>query len=113
MARAPTTADVFNAIGDSSRHRILDRLGRGEATVTELTATLGVGQQYVSKHLAVLRSVDVVRCRRVGRTRRYRVHPPGLVPLRAWLDDLVLEVNANYDRLDDYLAQLQEPGGAG
>jgi DNA-binding transcriptional ArsR family regulator len=108
MARAATTTDVFNAVGDRSRRMILDRLGGGEATVGELTAALGFDQPLVSKHLAVLRTVGLVRCRRVGRTRRYRMNATGLDPLREWLDRLTLEVNAHYDRLDDYLAELQD-----
>lgn len=110
MARAATTADVFNAVGDSSRRRILDRLARGPATVGELVEALALPQPVVSKHLRVLRDVDVVRTRTAGRHHVYRVHPAGLIPLQHWLTRLTREVNEHYDRLDGYLAELQDPG---
>ncbi len=107
MARAATASDVFNALGDARRRDILDALGSGEATVGDLVDRLGCSQPQVSKHLGVLRAVDVVRCRADGRRRLYRVHPPGLAPLTTWLARLTADVNAHYDRLDDYIAELE------
>ncbi len=107
MARMPTTADVFNAVGDPCRRRILASLARRECTVGEIVEHLGLPQPQVSKHLRVLRDVDLVRCRSIGRRRVYRVHPPSLAPLRSWVDELTDAINAQYDRLDDYLAELQ------
>jgi len=112
VARTSTTADVFNALGDGSRRELLDLLGRGEATVGELVDGLGWDQPRVSKHLAVLRHVDVVRCRRDGRTQRYRIHREGLQPLQIWLDRLTSTINEHYDRLDDYLAEMQATDAA-
>jgi DNA-binding transcriptional ArsR family regulator len=107
MARAATTADVFNAVGDTSRRQILDSLSRGEATVGQIVTRLDLPQPKVSKHLKVLREVDLVRCRHDGRRRLYRVHGPALAPMHDWLTRLTAAVNAHYDRLDDYLADLQ------
>lgn len=111
MPRAATTADVFNAVGDGSRRRILDALAHGEATVGELVEALALPQPQVSKHLRVLRDVDVVRSRKAGRHHVYRVHPDGLAPLQHWLARLTRDVNDHYDRLDDYLAELQRGDG--
>src|SRR5688572_3508183 len=107
VARMRTNADVFNAVGDPCRRRILGLLATREATVGEVVEGLGLAQPQVSKHLGVLRDVGLVRCRAVGRRRLYRVHAPALTPLRSWLDDLTEAINARYDRLDDYLAELQ------
>lgn len=107
MARVRTTADVFNAVGDPCRRRILGLLAQREATVGELVGGLGLGQPQVSKHLRVLREVGLVRFRADGARRLYRVHPPAFAPLRGWLDELTDTINANYDRLDDYLVELQ------
>jgi DNA-binding transcriptional ArsR family regulator len=107
MARAATTTDVFNALGDTSRRDILDVIGGREVTVTDIVEGLGLGQPQVSKHLKVLRDVGVVRCRTAGRNRLYRVHPPALDPLQTWLTRLTVAVNEHYDRLDDYLTELQ------
>ena len=66
MARAPATTDAFNAVGDPTRRRILGLLAGGEATVGELVERLALPQPQVSKHLRVLREVDLVRCRAEG-----------------------------------------------
>jgi DNA-binding transcriptional ArsR family regulator len=107
MARAATTTDAFNALGDVCRRQILETLSLGEADVGEITARLDLGQPQVSKHLRVLRDVGLVRCRSDGRRRMYRVHPPALQPLQTWLARLTADINAHYDRLDDYLAEMQ------
>lgn len=107
MARAATTSDVFNALGDVSRRQILESLAVGEAGVGEIVDRLDLGQPQVSKHLRVLRDVGLVRCRSEGRRRVYGVHAPGLQPLQTWLARLTADVNAHYDRLDDYLVELQ------
>jgi DNA-binding transcriptional ArsR family regulator len=107
MARASTTADIFNALGDESRRTILEVLAAGDATVTELVDGLHLPQPQLSKHLKVLREVDVVRCRHAGRRRIYRLHEPALRPLQTWLSQLTASVNEHYDRLDDYLHELQ------
>lgn len=106
VPRASTTTDPFNAVGDATRRAVLDELAAGEATVAELVDRLGCPQPVLSKHLRVLREVDLVRYRTDGRHHRYRVHRPGLAPLQAWLAGLTATINAHYDRLDDHLAAL-------
>jgi DNA-binding transcriptional ArsR family regulator len=107
MARAATTTDIFNALGETSRREILDVLATGEATVGAIVAELALSQPQVSKHLKVLRDVDLVRARHDGRHRVYRVHGPALRPLETWLARLTDAVNQHYDRLDEYLADAQ------
>jgi DNA-binding transcriptional ArsR family regulator len=107
MARMPASADAFNAMGDPCRRRILGLLAGREATVGEVVTDLEVSQPQVSKHLRVLRDAGLVRCRAEGRHRLYRVHPPALVPLRSWLDELAGTINAQFDRLDDHLHDMQ------
>jgi len=100
---------VFNAVGDGCRREILDVLADNESTVGELVNRLGLSQPQASKHLRVLRDVDLVRCRTLGRSRVYRIHGPGFAPLQTWLTRLTDSINENYDRLDDYLDRLQSP----
>jgi DNA-binding transcriptional ArsR family regulator len=57
MARAATTTDAFNAVAEPRRRQILDVLAGGERSVSEVVATLDLGQPQVSKHLRVLREV--------------------------------------------------------
>jgi DNA-binding transcriptional ArsR family regulator len=107
MARAATTTDVFNAIAEAHRRDILDALVDGEVSVGELVERLELAQPQVSKHLKVLAEVGLVRVRAAGRNRLYRLEARTLAPLQRWLATYEQLINARYDRLDDYLAELQ------
>jgi DNA-binding transcriptional ArsR family regulator len=108
MARTATTTDAFNAVAESSRRELLDAIGDGEATVGELVDRLGLSQPQVSKHLAVLRAVDLVSVRADGRRRWYRVNGSALKPVHDWVRTFERTWNARLDRLDDLLAELQQ-----
>lgn len=108
MARSATTADVFNAVAESRRRRLLDVLHRGELPVGALADALDLAQPQASKHLRVLREVDLVRCRTVGRQRLYRVNGPALRPVHDWVAPFERLWNERYDRLDAYLADLRQ-----
>lgn len=99
--------DAFNAIAEPSRRRLLDALGAGEATVGELVDRLGLTQPQVSKHLGVLRAVDVVSVRVDGRRRWYRVNGPALKPIHDWVGRFERTWNVSLDRLDDLLTEMQ------
>ncbi len=107
MARTPTTADVFNAVGDAHRRHILEAIGGRELAVGDLVDALGLPQPQVSKHLKVLRDVGLVHCDRVGRRRVYRVHGEALRPIHEWITGFEQLWNDRYDRLDDLLVELQ------
>ena len=107
MARSATTTDVFNAIGDGCRRRILSTLGGGEASVGELIDRLRLPQPQVSKHLKVLRDVGLVRCRTSGRHRLYSVNGAALRPIHDWTSQFEQLWNERFDRLDDLLVDLQ------
>jgi DNA-binding transcriptional ArsR family regulator len=88
MARAATTSDVFNAIAEPRRRRIIDLLAdatEGERSVGELVRTLRLPQPAVSKHLGVLRRVRVVSVHRRGRQRMYRLNAAELRPVHDWV----------------------------
>ena len=108
MSRAATTSDAFNAIAESSRRDILDALAGGEVSVGDLVDRLHLTQPQVSKHLGVLRTVDLVRSRTVGRQRLYRVNGPALKPVYEWLRPFEDLWNERLDRLDDYLVELHQ-----
>src|SRR5688500_2496128 len=78
-------ADVFEALADPTRRRILDVLLEGEQPVGELVTRLGVAQPNVSKHLRTLDAAALVRVRVDGPRRHYALHPAGLRSLDAWL----------------------------
>jgi DNA-binding transcriptional ArsR family regulator len=107
MARTATTADPFNAIGAPARRALLDELTEGEATVGQLVSRLGLTQPQVSKHLGVLRAVELVSVTSDGKNRRYRVNGARLKPVHDWVARFEGAWNARLDRMDDLLADLQ------
>jgi DNA-binding transcriptional ArsR family regulator len=84
MARAATTSDAFNAVAESRRRDILNFLALQERPVGEIVAALRLEQPSVSKHLAVLKGVGLVRVRREGRNMLYRVNAEAIRPLHEW-----------------------------
>ncbi|MFA4082731.1 ArsR/SmtB family transcription factor [Mycobacteroides salmoniphilum] len=108
MARTPTTADAFNAIAEAGRRDLLSAIGAGEVTVNELVTRTRMGQPQVSKHLGVLRAVDLVRVRSHGRQRFYRVNGAALRPIHDWVAAFERTWNQRLDRLDDLLTELKK-----
>ena len=86
MARAATTSDAFNAVAEPRRRQILNYLARDERQVGEIVSALGLDQPSVSKHLGVLRRVNLVRVRRNGRHRLYRTNAAAIQPLHQWTE---------------------------
>ena len=108
MARAATTADAFNAVAEPRRREILDLLAEGEAAVNDLVERLGLAQPQVSKHLRVLREVDLVSVREVGRHRLYRLNGSPLKPIHEWVKNYERTWNERFDALDEVLEELKE-----
>jgi DNA-binding transcriptional ArsR family regulator len=84
MARAATTSDAFNAVAEPRRREILSYLAAQERSVGEIVATLGIEQPSVSKHLRVLREVNLVEMRSDGRQKLYRTNAERIRPLHDW-----------------------------
>ncbi|WP_412752939.1 ArsR/SmtB family transcription factor [Krasilnikovia sp. M28-CT-15] len=108
MARAATTTDAFNAVAEPRRREILDLLAQGERPVNDLVAQLGLAQPQVSKHLRVLREVDLVRVRDHGRQRLYRLNAAPLKPLHDWLRRYERAWSDRFDLMDAVLEDLKE-----
>lgn len=86
MPRAPTTADVFNAIAEPRRRQIVALLARrGPLPVGTLVVALGLPQPAVSKHLGVLRKVGVVSGVQQGKQRVYNLKPKKLKTVYDWV----------------------------
>jgi DNA-binding transcriptional ArsR family regulator len=86
MARAATTADVFNAIAEPRRRQIIDLLGDTRARPVGYVADfLGLPQPAVSKHLGVLRKVGLVSVTRLRQQRLYSLNPEELKPVNDWV----------------------------
>jgi DNA-binding transcriptional ArsR family regulator len=77
--------DIYRAIADPSRRRILDMLATGDRTVTALMEPFDMSQPAISKHLRVLREAGLVVERKVGRHRHYSLSPEPLREIATWL----------------------------
>ena len=84
MNRAAADTDVFYAIADPTRRRILDALAEEETAVKELLPLFDMSQPAVSQHLRVLRDVGLVHLRREGRRKLYRLNADAIRPLHEW-----------------------------
>jgi DNA-binding transcriptional ArsR family regulator len=107
MPRAATTSDVFNAIAEPQRRTILTLLKGRERSVNEIAEALGISQSRVSKHLRVLREVDLVDVREAGQQRIYSLDARGLRPVHQWVGGFEQFWRESFERLDDYVQQLQ------
>src|SRR4051794_7061781 len=108
MARAATTADVFNAVAEPRRREILDLLAGGERPVNDLVARLRIAQPHVSKHLRVLREVGAVDVRDAGRQRLYRLNGAALKPIHDWVSGYERTWSERFAVLDDVLEDLKQ-----
>jgi len=107
MARAATTSDAFNAVGEPRRRAILDALAAGERSVGQLVAATGLAQPQVSKHLRVLHDVALVRVRASGRQRLYRLDGRALRPIYDWVSAYQQTWNDRFELLDVVLDDLK------
>jgi DNA-binding transcriptional ArsR family regulator len=104
MQAEPVQLDrLFTALADGNRRAMIDRLGGGPASVSELARPLDIALPSALKHLAVLEAGGVVRSDKVGRVRTYRLAPDGLSGLEAWVAQRKAQWNAQLDRLEQFL----------
>ena len=100
MARAATTADVFNAIAEPRRRQIIDLLGDTRARpVGDVAQFLGLAQPAVSKHLGVLRKVGLVSVTHLGQQRLYSLNPTELKPVNDWIKPFERYWTQHVDRI--------------
>ena len=102
----PTTHDPFNAVAEPKRRKILEVMGQKELSVNEIIEMLGWPQPMVSKHLGVLKKVGLVRERREGRQRLYRVNVEKLKPIYDWVTPFERYWSESYERLDEVLQDI-------
>jgi DNA-binding transcriptional ArsR family regulator len=104
---------AFFALADPTRRAILARLARGEASVKELAAPFDMSQPAISKHLRVLERAGLITAGRDGRRRPRRLDPEPLAAVTEWIERYRRVWEANFQRLDALLEELQEGTDAG
>lgn len=100
--------ETFSALADPTRRAILQRLATGEASVTELAAPFEMSLPAVSKHLKVLERAGLIRRGREAQWRPCRIDPAPLKAADDWIERYRTLWEERFDRLDDYLRELQE-----
>lgn len=95
------------ALADPTRRAILAQLAQGEATVTELAEPFEMSLPAVSKHLKVLERAQLITRSRDAQWRPCQLNPEPLKDLSNWLDHYRQFWEDSFDRLDEYLQELQ------
>ena len=98
-------SNVFHAIADPTRRRLLDRLARGESHVNELAAPFPMSRPAVSQHLRILLVAGLVDVRRSGRERHYRLRAARLREVHDWVQHYEKFWKEKLQALRDYLAR--------
>jgi DNA-binding transcriptional ArsR family regulator len=99
---------TLSALADPTRRAILDRLAVGEATVKELSAPFAMSGPAVSKHLRVLERAGLITRGREAQWRPCRLDAAPLKEVAAWAETYRRFWDESFERLDEYLQQLQE-----
>jgi len=98
---------TFAALADPTRRAILGRLARGQASVTELADPFDMSLPAVSKHLKVLERSGLIARARAAQWRPCRLRARPLKEAVDWLEHYRRFWELSFDRLEDYLQQLQ------
>jgi DNA-binding transcriptional ArsR family regulator len=98
---------TFAALADPTRRRILGQLAQGDQCVTELARPYSMSLPAVSKHLRVLEKAGLVRRRRNGRVHSLKLEARPMQQAQAWIEEYRKFWEESFDRLDEYLKQLQ------
>lgn len=101
---------TFFALADSTRRAILARLATGSASVGELAEPFDISQPAISRHLKVLERAGLVSVERDGTRRPRRLEPEPLAAAEGWIERYREVWEANFQRLDALLDELQDRG---
>lgn len=99
----PTLDQAFGALSDPTRRAILERLGSGEATITELAEPFAITLTGMRKHVRVLEEAGLVATEKIGRTRHCRLTPSRLDEIEAWIQSYRQMLETRLDRFGEML----------
>jgi DNA-binding transcriptional ArsR family regulator len=105
MLNHPALDLVFQALADPSRRTMVERLGRGPASVSELAQPLDMSLPAVIQHLRVLETSGLVRSEKMGRVRMCRIEPKAFAAAEGWFAKRRATWERRFDRLDAFLAK--------
>jgi DNA-binding transcriptional ArsR family regulator len=99
---------VFRALSDPTRRAVLNRLSGGPAPVSELARPFDMALPSFTQHLGVLEDCGLVRSRKKGRVRTYRLAPQPLKAAEHWMVEQRALWERRLDQLDRYLMESKE-----
>ncbi|MFC4597772.1 ArsR/SmtB family transcription factor [Cohnella hongkongensis] len=108
MSQVSPLRDVFDAIADPSRRRLIRLLSEKEMPLHELTPQFPMGRTAVSKHLTILKEAGLVHDRKVGRETRFRLNAAPLREVQDWVAFYSQYWTANMQRLSQLLEEEEE-----
>ena len=108
MVQSAVVDDVFYALSNSTRRKVLEQLSVGPATVSELAAPFDMKLPSFVQHLSVLERSRLVRSKKRGRVRTYEIAPERFRVAEDWLMEQRRLWEARLDRFDRYVKQLKE-----
>lgn len=103
-----THADVFQALADPTRRRIVEVLRGGEQQVNDVVDRLSIHQSGVSRHLRILLEAGFVQMRPDGQRRLYSLRPEPFQALEAWVTDYRSVWEARLQRFDKAIAERRK-----
>ena len=98
---------TFAALADPTRRRILEHLAHGDRCVTDLARPYRMSLPAVSKHLRVLENAGLIRRRRDGRLHQLKLNAAPMQKAQQWIEHYRRFWEESFDRLDEYLKELQ------
>lgn len=98
----------FAALSDATRRGVLERLGRSDASITELADKFHMTLTGMKKHVGVLEEAGLVTTEKVGRVRTCKLGPRRLEEEAAWLERFRLLWDERFDALDKVVEQLKK-----
>ena len=99
---------TFAALADPTRRAMLQRLSRGESSVTELAKPFKISLPAISRHLKVLHRAGLIARGKQAQWRPCRMESAKMSEAMTWIDDCRKEWDLRLDRLEDYLNELQK-----
>jgi DNA-binding transcriptional ArsR family regulator len=107
MVQYPQIDRTFAALADPTRRGILERLGRGSATITELADPFGISLTGMKKHVRVLEEAGLVSTEKVGRARRCNLGPRRLEDVEEWTEMYRRMLDERLDRFGELLERTK------
>ena len=108
MVQSAAAGEVFHALSNPTRRKVLERLSVGPATVSELAAPFGMQLPSFVQHLSVLERSRLVKSKKRGRVRTYEIAPERFKVVDDWLAARRQSWEARLDRFDQYVKQRKE-----